>query len=260
MNKVQAHCQILRDLLKKNERITLSQAMNVLSVSQSSARRLFDMLEEQGDAIRVHGAVVRVQRREYSYEELENRSQTAKELIAACAASLVSPGEVIYLDSGTTLAAMASALAERIRTEGLEIKVFTNSLVNLGILSPVTEVDLVGGRYRANRKDTSGYMAEAMIKSLHFDRAFLGADGCAAGTGFTAGDFSTARLNEMVLSSAGYSAVLADREKIDVSAVVSYTGSCMPDELITDSEVSSSTSEYLTEAGVKVTVAGSETV
>lgn len=117
-------------------------------------------------------------------------------------------------------------------------------------------VNLIGGEYRPNRKDFCGYLAEESVKNLFFTKCFLGADGCSIQNGFTAMDFSSARLNEEVLHRTQKCIILMDAEKFSTSAVVSYTRRRMPDCVMTDKAPPEEISSYLQEQKVNILIAG----
>ncbi|MBQ8731710.1 MAG: DeoR/GlpR transcriptional regulator [Oscillospiraceae bacterium] len=237
MKKTERHEHILMEALRTSEKMTLSDAMNLLKVSESTARRLFCQMESHGNVIRVHGGIqfVGPTPKEYSYDIVEGRNTIAKRKIALAAAELIQDGDIIFLDSGSTLAYLSEAIAEKLKSGKLnDLVIFTNSLVNLNYLCNETRVTIIGGYYRDNRKDFCGYVAEETAKSLNFTKCFLGTDGYSIHTGFTAIDFSTARLNEVVLSRSAYRVVMADTDKFHGTTVVSYSRNQQIHLLITD--------------------------
>ena len=240
MKKSAAYEQKLLDTLKIAGRIDLSEAMRMLDVSESTVRRLFTGMAGKNGILRVHGAIQLegLANSDYRYEQLEGIHSEEKTRIAAAAVQMISDRDVVYLDSGTTIARLSALLAARIRGEKLKVSVFTNSMVNLELLCAETDVNLIGGVYRANRRDFCGYLAEEMVRNIHFSKAFLGTDGFNGQTGFTATDFSTARLNQLVLGQTDCGLILADASKFENSAVVSYTRSRKIDLLITDTGLS----------------------
>lgn len=227
MKKTERQEQIILQALREKNTLTLAQATKMLGVSESTVRRLFIRLEERGAAIRRHGGIQLLRENhaiDYLYETVEGQYVRQKEHIARLAAQQVETGDVLYIDSGTTMACFCSALAERLSLGQLsDITVFTNSLVNLELLNPLVTVTLIGGEYRNNRRDFSGYLAEKLLSGLHFNKCFLGADGFHTQYGFTATDFSTAHLNELVLNSTDYSYVVIDSSKFMAASIVSYS-------------------------------------
>ncbi len=237
MKKTEKHLAILQEALKSRSRLHLVDAMELLDISESTARRLFARMEEAGGVVRVYGGIQPVgdPAGDYRYDVVEGQNTHAKRQIAAAAAMLVENGDRVFLDSGTTLGFMSGYLARRLGEGGLAgVTVFTNSLVNLHTLSKATSVTLIGGRYRDNRKDFCGYVAEESIKPLRFTKCFLGADGFSPTSGFAATDFSTARMSELVLARSDVGIVLADASKFSSAALVGYSKATPVHRLITD--------------------------
>lgn len=249
--KVSGHMAALRQALAGAEQITTQQAMELLGVSESTVRRLFARLAQQGDIVRTFGGICRPAAADaYSYDQLAEQAQEAKGQIARQAVALVQEGDVLYLDGGTTNAVMAAALAARLRGGQLcEVRVFTNSLSTLSALAGACPVHLIGGRYRPNRRDFCGYMAEEDVARLRFTRCFLGADGCDAERGFTTTDFETARLCGLVLAASGESYVLADSGKFGRVSLVPYAQTGQVGAVITDAGVSAAARAGFAAAG-----------
>ena len=224
--------------LKIHKSISIADAIRITDSSESTVRRVFKRLEKTGDYLRYYGGIRLTSEsntdNDYYYENTENRHTDAKLKIATLALSLVQDEDEIYLDSGTTLARFAAKLAEALDKKDLRgVRIFTNSLVNLNLLKR-HDVTLIGGKFRDLRKDFHGYTAEEALKSLHFKKCFLGADAYSAQNGFTTTDFSTARLNELVLERSEEKYVLMDSSKFFLSSIVSYSRRISPDKIITE--------------------------
>ena len=224
--------------LKIHKSISIADAIRITDSSESTVRRVFKRLEKTGDYLRYYGGIRLTSEsntdNDYYYENTENRHTDAKLKIATLALSLVQDEDEIYLDSGTTLARFAAKLAEALDKKELRgVRIFTKSLVNLNLLKH-HDVTLIGGKFRDLRKDFHGYTAEEALKSLHFKKCFLGADAYSAQNGFTTTDFSTARLNELVLERSEEKYVLMDSSKFFLSSIVSYSRRISPDKIITE--------------------------
>ena len=243
---------ILEQLGRKNT-LTLSEAMELLGVSESTVRRLFIRLENSGAAVRRYGGIQLLHDSpavDYLYEQVEGQSVFQKRLIGRQAAGMVENGDVLYLDSGTTLACFCTALSARIGEGELSgVTVFTNSLVNLEILGPRMTVNLIGGEYRPRRRDFCGYLAEETVSGLHFTKCFLGTDGFHLRYGFTATDFYTARLNELAIGNADRRYVLMDSSKFMAASVVSYSREQTIHGVITDRVPAEALAQRLDELG-----------
>lgn len=244
--------QKLLSQLSVFHKITLHQAMELLNISESTARRLFTRLEQTGTVIRTHGAIQSATPEElpYSFEALARTNVEKKTAIGKAAAAFVEDGDVLFCDSGTTIQCFCAALAQRLQNEPLRIQVYTNSLANLEMLAPYHSVNLIGGEYRSNRKDFCGPVAEKTLRFLRFTKSFVGADGCMQGTHLTATDRKTAKLNEIALHNSTRAFMLVDSSKFAVSSKVAYTLILGTHTLVTDTGIDPDTMAQLSNTHV----------
>ena len=234
MNKTRRNEMILIKQLNTEKMIDLAQAMKLLNVSESTARRLFVNLEQKGVCVRGHGCIRMIDNditNIYVYERLEGTSVAEKEMIADKAIKLIGDNDVIFLDAGTTLAKLSARIADALQEDRLHnLTVFTNSLVNLNLLKDYVKVNVIGGEYRDNRKDFCGITAEMAIQNICFDKCFVGTDGYNKGVGFTASNFQTARISRLVIANSEKRYILADMDKFNQSSGICFA----KDEDITD--------------------------
>ena len=254
MKKSEQEKLVLEKLYLKR-RLELNEVMELLNVSESTVRRIFNVLESTGKAIRTHGgiSIINDTVSDYSFDLLVKAHPDIKIAIAELASAEIHDGDIIYLDCGTTILSLCLKIAQLLRDGNYKsTQFFTNSLANLEILSPLTQVNLIGGKYRPNRKDFAGYMSELVLKELHFTKSFLGADGIGIPASFKAMDFDTARLDQLVINRSDKVYVLADSSKFGKSSLVSYAGASDVDVVITDSLIDGKTAETLESEGIRV--------
>ncbi len=233
------HKEKLLKRLEERKQISLREAMDILGASESTARRAFLKLEENGKAVRVLGGIryVSPSMTSYDFDAGVYEHVDEKKAIAREAVRLVEDGDVIFCDSGTTIRCMCGELAARLRKEKLNVRIYTNSLANLEILNEVTEVNLVGGRFRRNRRDFCGYLSEEVISRLHFSKVFVGADGCSSERDFTTTDMETARMNQIVLENTDCAFMLVDSSKFSTVSHVLYAPAKQFAAVITDTKI-----------------------
>ena len=229
--------EFIMDKLYARKKLEISEAIELIGASESTVRRIFNDLERTGKAIRTHGGITLVSGpSEYSFESLIHENFKQKQLIGITACNEINDNDTIYLDCGTTVLALCIELAKQIQAgEKRNLQIFTNSLANMDVLSPVTAVNLIGGRYRPNRKDFAGYLSEKMLKEIHFFKCFLGADGVSAASGFTATDLDTASLNQIVIANSNLKYIVCDVSKFNKNSLVSYAPVLCVNTLITNS-------------------------
>ncbi len=232
--------QLLKSRLSVVNKLTLAEAMELLGSSESTVRRMFFRLEQEGFALRVHGGIQRLSSglADYSFETLAQSNLQRKTAIARRACELLQDGDIIFCDSGTTIRCFCVEMVEYIRKNGLRVKVYTNSLANLELLTPHMPVWLIGGEYRANRKDFCGYLSDKSLEGLQFDKCFVGTDGCIDGYTFTTTDFETASMNEIAIANSRCTIMLTDSSKFNSSSHVNYVTADRLHVVITDTGVS----------------------
>ena len=241
MYKVDRRKNELLDMLFASGTVSVHEAAQRLEVSLPTARRLCAGLAEENKALRVRGGLKRLPSTEitYSFDSLRNEYTEEKIGIAKYASTLVQSNQIIFLEAGTTLRHFAIALAHRIRNQEINhVLIFTNSLVNLEILHPVqNNVQLIGGQYRDDRKDFTGYLSELTLRGLRFDFCFIGADALSSTHGAMAMDMDTVRFDAQLVTHSEKTVILAHSEKFKKHSLISYVSLDNVDYIITDDKI-----------------------
>ena len=257
MKKTLAGENILLKELQLNGCVTIKEAIEKFNISEATARRLFTRMESKGLGIRSHGKISLPDSTYnfYRYEASEELYVKEKKVIAEYAVKLVKSGDVLFLDSGTTVCLFSMALAEEIRQNLLgNIKVFTNSYMIINILNDLAEVTLIGGTYRPHRKDFCGYMAEKAMKDCHFDKCFLGTDGYHGVAGFTTTDFESAKICETAIERSDNALILMDSHKYKKAAVITFSKGDDLSAVITDDKISLEAEKEFSERGINLRI------
>lgn len=249
--------EMLLSALKTKKHLGTMEAAELLDISMSTARRLFTRLEKKGLILRTYGGVQSSPdvETDYYFEDVEQRRPDEKMRIGLYACELVESGDIIFLDSGTTLQRMAFALSRRIK-EGAakDVQIYTNSLENLKILQPACDVHLIGGLFRAKRKDFCGHLSEMVLQTIAFKKCFLGADGIRIHPteGIMATDVFTARLNEIAAGRSDRIYVLADSTKFMRRSFIRYAPLEKADLFITDTDLEDGHAGLFAAAGANI--------
>jgi DeoR family transcriptional regulator of aga operon len=224
-----------------------------LSVSSATVRRDLAQLDSQGQVLRSHGGVMRLER---GYEMPIRYRETAhaaeKKRIGGVAASLVEDGAVVGVTGGTTTMEVARALSGR---RGLTV--VTNAL-NIGAelaLRPNIRLVLTGGIARPASFELSGPVAERTIGEFNIDIAFVGVDGVSARAGCTTHHDAEALTNAALVRSAAKVVVVADSSKLGQVKFARICDLDAVDLVITDSEADTSQADAIGAAGVAVSLA-----
>ena len=136
-------------------------------------------------------------------------------ILGKAAAKLVPAGSTIFIDAGSTNAAVAMALSPDIN-----ITVVTNSIVVLGAIANRSniEVILIGGRLDPRSGAILGGRAIKDAESIHTDICFLGASGVDAEAGITAFSFEEAEMRRSVARASRSIVVAATLDKFGTAA------------------------------------------
>lgn len=158
------------------------------------------------------------------------------------AASLVSSGDTLVLDVGTSVAEVARHLAP-----GHRGKVLTNSLLVALELSDRAgvEVFISGGRLRGGDLACSGHDAQVFFDGFYAQRAFLGSGGVHPDAGLT--DFypDEVVVRRRIIERARDVYVMTDSSKIGEIALQKVCDLDAVTAVITDSEVDPERAERL---------------
>jgi DeoR/GlpR family transcriptional regulator of sugar metabolism len=157
---------------------SISDLSKRLGVSEMTARRDVRRLQEDGDAVAVHGGLrLRAPETESTrdtpeYNGRECAGNAAKRAVGAAAAQCVRPDDVIAIDAGTTTVELARALSPEFHGT-----VITHSLpvVNCLLDQPaVTVIALGGDLHRASRALVGSSTVE-MARRYRVRTLYLGA-------------------------------------------------------------------------------------
>ena len=225
MKKSEKQIKLLSDRLARVERISISDAVEMLNITESSVRRIFSKMESAGLAIRVHGGLAKIngESNSYNYSLVESVNLEQKRKIASAVASMVTDSNSVYLDSGSTLYRISLAVANSINAAAKpNLKIFTNSLKNLEVLQGHPSIVLIGGSYRKSRHDFCGFIAEKSVSNLNFDMCVLGADGVDASGTITTTDFDTAKLCMSAIRHSKKRILAVDSSKFGKTALITY--------------------------------------
>jgi len=196
----------------------------------------------------VHGGAVLGHGNDLSFRSKSMRNVEAKRIIGRLAAELVSDGDQILLDSGTTCFQMAPFLRSK---RGLLVIVNSTRLA-MELNASGLSVILLGGQYRPPRMDTIGPLATAALDQLRGYLLFIGADGLSADFGLTAGDIDSADLYRRAVGNARETVLLADHSKFQTPSLFKIVGFDAISRIVTDREPSTQWMEFLESRKIQV--------
>ncbi|MBQ9062457.1 MAG: DeoR/GlpR transcriptional regulator [Eubacterium sp.] len=232
--------QVLQHL-SQNGKLSLQELQDIFQLSPATIRRMCASLEADGSVIRVRGGIRIASsntQTDYSFEHNSVEYASEKIRIAEAVCRSIHDNQSVFLESGTTVYQCALCLADRIQNHLCKnITVFTNSLNNLYVLAPVTQVSLIGGGYRSERQDFVGHLTERFLQNLYFDHAIIGVDGISQDSGLMVMDFNTAHIDERLLGQSSQVTVVAHSGKFDKRSLLSFATLDDVSRIVTDSRL-----------------------
>ncbi|MEU5612126.1 DeoR/GlpR family DNA-binding transcription regulator [Streptomyces sparsogenes] len=222
-----------------------------LGVSEATARRDLTELGRAGRLTRVYGGAVATSRPddERPFSEVEVDDLADKTAVARRAARLVTDGDVVLLDIGTTTLQLAKLL------RGRPVTVVTSNLAVYEELRDDPEVTLIllGGQVRSNYRSMVGFLTESNIRQLHVGRLFLGASGVLPDGSVLDSTHVEVPVKRAMLASTREVVLLVTARKFPGdTGLARICGPQQIDTLITNKTSDPATLEVFREAGVEV--------
>ncbi len=210
------HEQIL-SWLEQHGQVQVRDLVEEFGVSEMTIRRDLEQLAAEGRLLRTYGGArpLGPSIRELPYAAKAVERTEEKERIARRAADLVSDGDLILLDAGSTTAALARCLRGRrnLTVVTVDLKIALELCDEPGIRVMVT-----GGVAQPEGYNLYGPFAEQMLRGLTVDLAFLGASAIDSEHGLTTPNLDKVQLKQAMLRAARRSVVLVDAAKVGLRA------------------------------------------
>jgi DeoR/GlpR family transcriptional regulator of sugar metabolism len=252
MKKPVRQAQILAELAA-SPTVRISHLADAFGVSTETVRRDIDELTRRGLVERTYGgAAVRPIGRQPGIDARGQMAVDERARIGRAAASLVEAGDVLMVDSGSTTAQFARALA----ASGKVVTVITNSLGVAGELAEASgRVVLCPGDLSGRERGVYGPETTAFLARFHADVAFIGASGITA-EGPTEVESRAAWVKRTMLERARRRILLVDATKFDEPHLEVVCPLAGLTDLVADRAPSGALGRALAAAGIRLTVAG----
>jgi len=239
------------DLVQLQGKVTVDELAQKFAISAETIRRDLTFLSANGKIRKVHGGAVPL--RDFGEGAFAQRMQAngeAKRLIAQKAHQLVTPGDSLFIDTGSTTLAMAEALVTI-----NELTVVTNSTAIARVISSANETTrmyLLGGSYNEDNRQTCGAMALDQLNGFHCNLAILTVGAISADAGVMDYSFDEAAIASAMVAHADRVIILVDASKFDRVAPFVVAPFDRVDVLVSDEKPRGILAERLQQACVEV--------
>jgi DeoR family fructose operon transcriptional repressor len=214
---------ILKEVNEKGT-ITVQELRDKYGVSESTIRRAITDLSREGKLVKVFGGAValdnsnNIEEPPLHSKDAVNKDEKIK--IAEYAASLIEPGDYVFIDSGSTTRYMIDYITEK------RAIYITNSVSHArGMVRRGFKVLLTGGELKENTEVIVGADAILHIQKYHFAKGFFGTNGINTKLGFTTPDVREALVKRVAIENTepGSRFILADHDKFGKSSAVTFS-------------------------------------
>lgn len=213
-------CEILKEVEKKKV-VTVQELTKLLNTSESTIRRDLTILHNRGRLVKVHGGATAVEisynSKEDDVEIRKDRNTEEKVLIAKKAASLISPGDFIYIDAGTTTEIMTDYIEEKDAVYVTNATVHAKKLAKKGI-----SVFILGGELKSSTEAVIGSEAVRSLLKYNFTKGFFGTNGVSRHIGFSTPDIHEALIKTEAVNRSKEKYILSDSTKFDLVSPVTF--------------------------------------
>ncbi|TGE01346.1 DeoR/GlpR transcriptional regulator [Methylobacterium nonmethylotrophicum] len=210
-----ARRELIASRLDAGQPVSAPALATEFSISEDAIRRDLRALAAQGRCRRVYGGALPLAPSAAPLTERVRQDRDRKEHLAAFAATTVRPGELVFLDSGSTNLALVGHLPE-----DADVTVVTNSVPIAAAVLARQDLRLitVGGEVNLMVGGCVDAAAAMQVARMSFDRSFIGACAVSDVDGLSAHDFDDATFKRALLARSRQAVVLVTTEKLGTTA------------------------------------------
>lgn len=235
-------------IVNKRKKIEVNELAEMLSVSKVTIRKDLDRLESRGILHRQHGFAEINNQNDINYRLSKNYD--LKKKIAKKAAEIVSDGETVIIESGST----SILLAEELAMNRKDITIITNSCFLASYVRNYEsiEVILLGGEYQKDSQVNVGPLIKKVIDNFYVDKLFVGIDGFNPSGIFTGSDLARSDASIMMSKSADKIIILTDSSKFNQRGLISEFELSEVHAVYTDSDIDKKLKKRLERTGLEI--------
>jgi DeoR/GlpR family transcriptional regulator of sugar metabolism len=201
--------------IRKDGRVHATDLAREFQTSEDTIRRALRDLAAQGLCTRVYGGALAMSSASGSAQQRRKEAVDRKLALGKKMASIVRPGQVLFIDAGSTNLAAARSLPE-----GIGATVVTHDPVIASVLAGRTDLTLItiGGQVNPLVGAAVDGQALRVILDMRPDLLFLGLCAIDAQNGIAAFHSEDAQMKRVLIEQSGSVAIAVLNEKLAASA------------------------------------------
>ena len=247
-------------LLAQAKRLSVTEVAADLGISESTVRRDFVEMERAQLARRTHGGIVAV---DVAYSLAASPRSTDqdgadRERVAAAAATLVAPGQIIGVNGGRTTTSTARRIVSRPDLDakdgvpGLTVVCAALNIALETVLRPSVRTVVLGGVAEPYSFELTGPLATATMRDLWLDMMFVGTVGLDVHAGLTCNSDAEAGVTRTMIGHARRVVGLATADKVGHRALAGICPVSALTDLVIAGPVPEELRAHLQEASVRL--------
>jgi DeoR/GlpR family transcriptional regulator of sugar metabolism len=243
---------VIAKRLDQGESVVATALAAEFDVSEDAIRRDLRALASEGRCRRVYGGALPVLPTAVPMSARLDKGRDRKHALARRAVPLISRGELVFLDSGSTNLAIVEFLPEDeelvIATNSIDIAAAVLRRSDLKLILIGGEVDpAIGGAV-----DSS---AIAKVSALNIDRSFIGACSVSTTRGLSVFSMADASFKQAVIAASRVVTALVTSEKLEIHAPFRVDTLAAFESLVLEHDVAVEDQERIAQAGTSVLLA-----
>ncbi|MFD1064952.1 DeoR/GlpR family DNA-binding transcription regulator [Oceanobacillus locisalsi] len=253
----------LQEYITLKQRASYDELVDKFAVSKNTIRNDVQELCKTSDIIKVHGgAAVKLPAEEKkpnknitkpltSFTYRQTKNQSSKQWIAEQAADYIQNGDIIFIDTGTTVLELIEYMQEKqitIVTNNIDFILRTLPYENLTVYS-------LGGVLDRRTQAFTTIQAQKILRNYNINKAFLAATAISIKNGVTSSIPMESELKSYIAEQIEQKFLLVDHQKFDKVALTTYCSLNQLDYLVTDQTPGQAYIDYCQKYNIELVIA-----
>jgi len=256
MNKRKQRINDLMDLIREQPALSIKNLAEMLNVSEMTIRRDMAYLKSNNLLNRAHGmnflnstSSISDAHHPYNLSTEFTKYNAEKDRIGRFASTLIDPGDIIIIDSGTT----AGMLSKHI-PENMNLTILCYNYYTLSQLYNKNGVSIIfpGGYFHRTDQMFESSEGLNLIKNHRANKLFIGASGIHEKLGMTCAHNYEVLTKRAVLNSSLIKILLADSSKFGIVNTAYFAQLNEIDVVVTDKGISKGWQNFISNLGKKL--------
>ncbi|CAN7544957.1 DeoR/GlpR family DNA-binding transcription regulator [Pseudoduganella sp. LjRoot289] len=244
--------ELLLNMLRQDGQIVAKTLSEKLGLSEDTIRRDLRELAKEGLLERVHGGALPASPAMGNFAQRQHISSDAKPAIGRAAAAMVKPGQVVFIDGGTTAVQVARHLPRELRAV---VVTHSPSIAVELAEHPTVEVIMLGGRLFKHSIVGVGAATMEAVAQVRADIFFMGVCSLHPEAGISTGDYEEGCVKRAISAASLRTVVLASPEKLNTAAPFRIAPLAQVNDIIVNAGVDEALLAPYRQMGIAITLA-----